>query len=71
MMFKWLPDTDVAWGDVWLGAIVTAVLFEVGKFLIGVYIAKQGLEFDLWSSLLDRGGADLGLLQRPDRPCWR
>ena len=44
MMFKWLPDTDVAWGDVWLGAIVTAVLFEVGKFLIGVYIAKQGLK---------------------------
>jgi membrane protein len=44
MMFKWLPDTDVAWGDVWLGAIVTAVLFEAGKFLIGLYIAKQGLE---------------------------
>jgi membrane protein len=28
MMFKWLPDTDIAWGDVWLGAIVTAALFE-------------------------------------------
>jgi membrane protein len=44
MMFKWLPDTDIAWGDVWLGAIVTAVLFEAGKLLIGLYIAKQGLE---------------------------
>ena len=44
MMFKWLLDTDVAWGDVWLGAIVTAVLFEAGKLLIGLYIAKQGLE---------------------------
>jgi membrane protein len=29
---------------VWIGAIVTAVLFEVGKFLIGLYIGKQGLE---------------------------
>ena len=30
--------------DVWLGAVVTALLFEVGKFLIGLYIGKQGLE---------------------------
>ena len=66
MMFKWLPDTDIAWSDVWLGALVTAALFEIGKVLIGLYIGKQALEFDLWSSLLDRGGADLGVLQRPD-----
>jgi membrane protein len=44
MMFKWLPDTAVAWRDVWLGAVLTAALFEVGKFLIGLYIGKQGLE---------------------------
>jgi len=44
MMFKWLPDAEVQWRDVWIGAIVTAVLFEVGKFLIGLYIGKQGLE---------------------------
>jgi membrane protein len=44
MMFKWLPDTKVEWRDVWLGAVLTAVLFEVGKFLIGLYIGKQGLE---------------------------
>jgi membrane protein len=44
MMFKWLPDTPIAWRDVWLGAILTAALFEVGKFLIGLYIGKQGLE---------------------------
>ena len=44
MMFKWLPDADVAWRDVWLGAIGTAALFEIGKFLIGFYIGKQGLE---------------------------
>ena len=44
MMFKWLPDTHVAWRDVWLGAAVTAALFEIGKLLIGLYIGKQGLE---------------------------
>ncbi len=44
MMFKWLPDTVVDWRDVWLGAAVTALLFEVGKLLIGLYIGKQGLE---------------------------
>lgn len=44
MMFKWLPDAEVGWRDVWLGAILTAALFEVGKFLIGLYIGKQGLE---------------------------
>lgn len=44
MMFKWLPDTPVRWSDVWLGAVLTAALFEIGKFLIGFYIGKQGLE---------------------------
>jgi membrane protein len=44
MMFKWLPDAQVRWRDVWLGALATALLFEIGKFLIGLYIGKQGLE---------------------------
>jgi membrane protein len=44
MIFKWLPDTEIGWGDVWPGAIVTAVLFEIGKVLIGLYIGKQALE---------------------------
>jgi membrane protein len=44
MMFKWLPDVSVAWGDVWLGALVTALFFELGKAAIGFYIGKQGLE---------------------------
>jgi len=44
MMFKWLPDAEVAWRDVWAGAAVTALLFEIGKFLIGLYIGNQGLE---------------------------
>jgi membrane protein len=44
MMFKWLPDIDVEWRDVWLGAAVTALLFNIGKFLIALYLGKQGLE---------------------------
>ena len=43
-MFKWLPDARIAWADVWLGAVLTAGLFELGKFLIALYIGKQGLE---------------------------
>ena len=44
MLFKWFPDTEVAWHDVWFGAIVTALLFNVGKLLIGWYVGSQGLE---------------------------
>jgi membrane protein len=44
MMFKWLPDTPVDWRDVWLGAAITAALFETGKLLIGIYIGKQALD---------------------------
>nr|WP_249817087.1 YhjD/YihY/BrkB family envelope integrity protein [Bradyrhizobium sp. 160] len=44
MMFKWLPDVSVGWRDVWLGALLTALFFEVGKAAIGFYIGKQGLE---------------------------
>ena len=44
MMFKWLPDISVDWHDVQLGAILTSLLFEVGKSAIGFYIGKQGLE---------------------------
>jgi membrane protein len=43
LMFKWLPDTDVEWRDVWLGAAITAALFELGKFLIGFYVGKLAL----------------------------
>jgi membrane protein len=44
MMFKWLPDAQIEWRDVIPGAILTSVLFEIGRFLIGFYIGKQGLE---------------------------
>jgi membrane protein len=40
LMFKFIPDIRIAWRSVWLGAIVTAVLFTVGKFLIGLYLGR-------------------------------
>jgi hypothetical protein len=43
MLFKWFPDAEIAWGDVLPGAGVTAILFNVGKMLIGWYIGTQGL----------------------------
>jgi membrane protein len=42
-IFKMLPSTHIAWDDVWVGAFTTAVLFEVGKFLIGLYIGRSSL----------------------------
>jgi len=43
MMFKLLPDAPVAWRDVWLGALLTAVLFTIGKLLIGLYLGKSAV----------------------------
>jgi membrane protein len=40
-MYKVLPDAKVEWRDVWVGAIATGVLFEVGKYAIGLYIGKS------------------------------
>jgi membrane protein len=43
VMYKLLPRADIAWHDVWVGAAVTAVLFAIGKFLIGLYIGRSGV----------------------------
>ena len=43
MIYKLMPRVRVAWRDVWLGAAVTAALFTVGKFLIGLYIGRSGV----------------------------
>jgi membrane protein len=40
-IFKVLPDAKAAWRDVWVGAFATAVLFVLGKFLIGLYIGRS------------------------------
>jgi membrane protein len=42
VIFKFLPDVEIGWKDVRIGAFFTATLFIVGKFLIGIYIEKVG-----------------------------
>jgi membrane protein len=43
MVFKVLPDTEIAWRDVWIGAAVTSLLFTIGKMLIGLYLGRSGV----------------------------
>lgn len=43
MIYKTMPRVKIDWHDVWIGAGVTAVLFTIGKFLIGYYIGKSGV----------------------------
>jgi membrane protein len=43
LMYKILPRVKIAWRDVWIGAAVTALLFTIGKFLVGIYLGKAAL----------------------------
>jgi membrane protein len=40
LIFKVLPDVKIRWKPVWIGSIVTAVLFEIGRFALEIYFAK-------------------------------
>ncbi len=43
MIFKFLPDVNIEWRHVWVGALVTAALFVLGKYLIGLYLGTSSL----------------------------
>jgi membrane protein len=43
MIFKVLPDVKIAWRDVWIGSVITALLFNLGKFLLGLYLGRSGV----------------------------
>jgi len=43
LVYKLLPDTFVAWGDVWLGAVITSLMFTVGSSFIGLYLGGSSL----------------------------
>jgi len=43
LLFKYVPDVEIGWRDVWIGAAVTALLFDVGKIGIGLYLGKSGV----------------------------
>ena len=54
MLFRYLPDAKIAWRDVWMGASLTAVLFVLGKFLLGLYLGSgaAGSAYGAASSLV-------------------
>jgi membrane protein len=43
LMFKFLPHTTVDWRDVWVGAAFTALLFSIGKFVLGLYLGRASV----------------------------
>ena len=43
LIFKVLPDAEIEWSDVWIGATVTAVLFDAGKYLISLYLGTSSI----------------------------
>jgi membrane protein len=43
LIFKVLPDAIIRWRDVWVGALVTAVMFSLGRFLIGLYLGRSSI----------------------------
>ncbi len=42
MIYKILPDVEIAWRDVWVGAAMTALLFTIGRFLLSLYLGNTG-----------------------------
>jgi membrane protein len=43
LFFKYVPDAEISWRDVWLGGLLTAVLFTLGKTAIGVYLGQASV----------------------------
>jgi membrane protein len=41
LIYKVLPDVEIAWTDVWIGAALTSLLFTIGKFAIGLYLGRS------------------------------
>ncbi|MFN8473225.1 MAG: YihY/virulence factor BrkB family protein [Anaerolineae bacterium] len=41
LVFKYIPEAKIAWRDVWIGAFITALLFTIGKFVIGLYLGHS------------------------------
>lgn len=52
LIFKILPDIQIAWKDVWIGAALTAVLFTIGQFALSLYLSNQGSAYGVAGSLV-------------------
>lgn len=57
MIYKMLPSARIAWGDVWVGAVVTSMLFWLGKFLLGLYLGHTAV-----GSMFGAAGAVIALV---------
>lgn len=42
LLYKYVPDVTIDWSDVWIGSFITALLFTIGKFLLGLYLGNSG-----------------------------
>jgi len=69
LIYKVVPDVAIAWREVWIGAGMTAVLFTLGKFLLGLYLGRAGVTspYGAAGSLVLTA---LGVLFRADLPLW-
>jgi membrane protein len=54
LLFRFLPECDIEWRDVWLGGAATALLFVIGQFLLGWYLGRAGVStgFGAFGSLV-------------------
>ena len=50
LIFRLLPDVKMRWADVWLGALLSAVLFELGNLLFTAEVGPVGHRFTPWLS---------------------
>jgi len=57
VIYKMLPDAPLSWRDVWIGAVFTALLFSLGKYVIGLYLGNSGV-----ASSFGAAGAMIALL---------
>lgn len=57
LIYKYVPDVEIQWRDVWIGAALTSILFTLGKYLIGLYIGTSGV-----SSTFGAAGALITIL---------
>jgi membrane protein len=57
LIYKLLPNAKIAWRDIWMGALLTAFLFTLGKYLIGLYLGQSSA-----TSVLGAGGSLVILL---------
>jgi membrane protein len=51
LLFKYLPNTRVRWSDIWLGALLTAIIWEIAKRLLALYIEYTGRSFSAYGAI--------------------